>query len=130
MAVPAALVAHYRQLLGLVKPWKITDITLDVARERLDITLEWPQGQKAPCPECGKRCGLKDHLPERTWRHLDTLQFKTFLHCRIPRSACSAQRVFRARGEDDYRALGGIGIAVDPDVRGVCGDGYGARSHR
>lgn len=89
MAVPAALAAHYQQLLGLVKPWKITDITLDVARERLDITLEWPQGQKAPCPECGKRCGLKDHLPERTWRHLDSMQFKTFLHCRIPRSACS-----------------------------------------
>lgn len=89
MPVPAALAAHYHQLLGLVRPWKITDINLDVAGQRLDIMLEWPRGRKAPCPECGKRCGLKDHLPERTWRHLDSMQFKTFLHCRIPRSECS-----------------------------------------
>lgn len=88
MLVPAALAAHYQQLLGLVKPWKITDINLDVAEQRLDITLEWPRGRKAPCPECGRPCGLKDHLPARTWRHLDSMQFKTFLHCRIPRSEC------------------------------------------
>jgi uncharacterized protein (TIGR02145 family) len=89
MSVPAALAAHYQQLLGLVNPWKITHINLDVAEQRLDIRLEWLRGRKAPCPECGKRCGLKDHLTERTWRHLDSMQFKTFLHCRIPRSECS-----------------------------------------
>lgn len=88
MPVPAALATHYQQLLGLVRPWKIADINLDILQQRLDITLEWPRGRKAPCPECGKRCGLKDHLPERTWRHLDSMQFKTFLHCRIPRSEC------------------------------------------
>jgi len=88
MPVPSALAAHYQQLLGLVQPWKITGIDLDIPQMRLDITLEWPQGRKAPCPECGKLCGLKDHLPVRTWRHLDAMQFKTFLHCRIPRSEC------------------------------------------
>ena len=88
MSVPAALAAHYQQLLGLINPWKITDINLDIAQQRLDITLEWPRGQRVPCPECAKRCGLKDHLPVRTWRHLDSMQFKTFLHCRIPRCEC------------------------------------------
>ena len=90
MSVPAALAAHYRQLLGPVTPSKITDINLDIAGQHLDIALEWPKGRKAPRPECRKRCGLQDHLPERTRRHLDSMQFKTFLHCRIPRSACSS----------------------------------------
>jgi len=26
MSIPAALAAHYQQLLGLVKAWKITDV--------------------------------------------------------------------------------------------------------
>jgi transposase len=88
MTVPIALESHYRALLGLVRPWKITDIALDVETQRIDITLEWPQGRKVPCPECGKRCGIKDHREPRTWRHLDTMQFQTFLHCRIPRADC------------------------------------------
>jgi transposase len=74
--------------LVLLQTWKITELVLDIAQQRLDITLEWPSGRKASCPVCNKRCGLKDHLPIRTWRHLDAMQFKTFLHCRIPRSEC------------------------------------------
>ncbi|MBR9976815.1 MAG: transposase [Bacteroidetes bacterium] len=88
MTALTALESHYRALLGLVRPWKITDIALDVETQRIDITLEWPQGRKVPCPECGKRCGIKDHREPRTWRHLDTMQFQTFLHCRIPRADC------------------------------------------
>jgi len=34
-----------------------------------------------------------DHAPERAWRHLDTCQFKTFLHARIPRMECSTRGV-------------------------------------
>ncbi len=30
-----------------------------------------------------------DHAPERTWRHLDTMQFETILKARIPRVNCS-----------------------------------------
>lgn len=88
MTVPAALEHHYRELLGLVRPWKIIDIALDVSAQRVDITLEWPAERKVPCPECGKKCGRKDHREKRTWRHLNTMQFQTFLHCRIPRADC------------------------------------------
>ncbi|MBR9974381.1 MAG: hypothetical protein KFF77_02270 [Bacteroidetes bacterium] len=48
MTVPAALDHHYRELLGLVRPWKITDIVLDVSTQRVDITLEWPAERKVP----------------------------------------------------------------------------------
>src|SRR6185369_3239652 len=28
---------------------------------------------------------LYDYAPERRWRHLDTMQYKTFINCRLPR---------------------------------------------
>jgi transposase len=32
--------------------------------------------------------GLYDHAEARVWRHLDSCQFKTYLHARVPRVAC------------------------------------------
>jgi transposase len=79
---------HYRSLLKLPKPWIITDIVLAEDDLRVDITIEWPVGRRVPCPECGKRCAVKDHATKRIWRHLDLMQFKTYLHCSVPRCNC------------------------------------------
>ena len=35
--------------------------------------------------ETGELCKVYDHAPERTWRHLDTMQYKTFITCSLPR---------------------------------------------
>ncbi|MEK7760827.1 MAG: ISL3 family transposase, partial [Nitrospirota bacterium] len=35
-----------------------------------------------------KTLPLYDHAEERAWRHLDSCQFQTYLHARIPRVAC------------------------------------------
>lgn len=88
MAVNATLAQHYSNLLGLTPPWKITDLTLAIVEQRIDISIEWPPDRRVICPECGKKVGLKDHREERIWRHLDTMQFHTYLHCRVPRSEC------------------------------------------
>ncbi|WP_419630878.1 transposase family protein [Thiolapillus sp.] len=32
---------------------------------------------KGACPECGAACPRHDTRKERTWRHLDTMQFAT-----------------------------------------------------
>jgi transposase len=79
---------HYALLLGIKSPWGVSGVKLDMAGKRVEIGLEWAQGQEAPCPECGKRCVLADHAPERTWRHLDTMQFETLIRARVPRSRC------------------------------------------
>lgn len=34
-----------------------------------------------------------DHLPEQTWRHLDTMQFGAIEHCRLPRVRCAVYGV-------------------------------------
>ncbi len=41
-----------------------------------------------PCAECGTLCKLHDHQPSRSWRHLDTCQYRTIVHADPPRSDC------------------------------------------
>ncbi len=78
----------YRQILGVVAPWEIKQIELKMAHDRVDIYLEWPHLQDGVCPECKKGCKIHDRRKERIWRHLDTCQLKTFIHCKIPRVKC------------------------------------------
>ena len=82
------LKSHYRLLLGLDKTWDVTSVDLNVVSKSVTIALEY-RGRGGVCPECKAECGLKDHAPERTWRHLDTMQFETILKARIPRVNCS-----------------------------------------
>lgn len=82
----------YRQILGVVAPWEIIKIDLAMEQDRVDIYLEWPYLQDGTCPECGKTCKVHDRRKERTWRHLDTCQLKTFIHCRMPRVKCDEHK--------------------------------------
>lgn len=83
----------YRHVLGLEEPWRVERVQLDVKRERVDVWAEHGEGIRWPCPECGELFSVYDHAPERSWRHLDTCQFKTFLHARIPRVKCPTHGV-------------------------------------
>ncbi|MBT9171449.1 MAG: hypothetical protein DDT18_01825 [Actinobacteria bacterium] len=84
----------YRQLLGLQIPWVVSEVTVDFEKLKIDVWVIWP-GKKAACPECGRLYSIYDHREERKWRHLDTMQFQTILHCRIPRVNCSEHGVKR-----------------------------------
>jgi len=79
---------HYRLLLGLDSNWIVGDVELSLEGKRVEIRLEFT-GSEVKCPECGEACGRHDLAPERTWRHLDTMQFETVLRARVPRCACS-----------------------------------------
>jgi len=78
----------YRQILGVVAPWEIKQIELKMDHDRVDIYLEWPHLHDGVCPECKKGCKIHDRRKERIWRHLDTCQLKTFIHCKMPRVKC------------------------------------------
>jgi len=79
---------HYRQLLKLEKPWRVTNVEKDLERERVTICVAWPERTPVACPECGKPCPVYDRLPERTWRHLSVMQYLLELRCGVPRCAC------------------------------------------
>lgn len=78
----------YRQLLGLTAPWTVERVELDIARQRVEVHVGHPAGQRFACPECGRELGVYDHQAERVWRHLDSCQFLTYLHARPPRVSC------------------------------------------
>ena len=64
---------HYGLLLGLDKSWRVAEVDLQLAAQRVEIRLESLAGQPVCCAQCGERRPLKDHAPERSWRHLDTM---------------------------------------------------------
>lgn len=78
----------YQYLLGLKAPWTVAKVALDVKGRRVDVWAEHPEGQAWPCPECSQKLAGYDHAEERSWRHLDSCQFQTYLHARIPRVQC------------------------------------------
>jgi transposase len=63
-------------------------VDLSLAAKKVEIELGWQWGAAAKCPECGRECSIHDCAPERTWRHLDTMQFTTLIRARTPRSDC------------------------------------------
>lgn len=79
---------HYALLLGLESPWTVGGVKLDLGAKKVEIALEWARGAKAVCPGCRRACAIADHAAERTWRHLDTMQFETLIRASVPRSDC------------------------------------------
>ena len=62
--------------------------TFNLRAVRSHVYLQHGCGISWPCPQCGKRCKLHDHQPERGWSHLDVFQYQTILHARPPRCRC------------------------------------------
>ena len=77
----------YATLLGLKAPWEITDVELKQPPGEVHIRVALPEGTLWVCPQCGAATPIHDHQ-ERHWRHLDTCQFPTFVHARVPRLNC------------------------------------------
>ena len=78
----------YQHLLGLSTPWTVDRVALDMAKQHVDVYVGHPKGTRFACPNCDCECTVYDHLVERTWRHLDSCQFLTYLHAATPRIEC------------------------------------------
>jgi transposase len=86
----------YRLLLGIEAPWTVAKVELDIKQQRVDVWAEHCEGSW-PCPDCSKALPIYDHAPDRAWRHLDSCQFMTYLHARIPRVECPEHGVHQVR---------------------------------
>jgi len=89
----AAVAAHYGMLLGIQSPWKVKRAKLEIARKLVDIEVEHEPGKPVRCPKCQRECRRHDHAPERTWRHLDVMQFTTQIRACLPRCSCNEHKV-------------------------------------
>jgi transposase len=88
MSMDSELQKHYALLLGIGSPWEVKTVDLNLETKKVEIELGWQWGAAARCPECRRECSIHDCAPERTWRHLDTMQFTTLIRARTPRADC------------------------------------------
>jgi transposase len=87
----------YRHLLGIEAPWTVSRVELNVEQQRVDVWAEHAKDARFTCPTCGKPSSVYDHAPARSWRHLDSCQFQTFLCARPPRVECDEHGVMQVR---------------------------------
>lgn len=78
----------FQQILGLQAPWTVADVKLDLEVGQVDIYVEHADSTKFCCPQCDRELACYDHVAERRWRHLDTMQYRTILHAEPPRVKC------------------------------------------
>jgi transposase len=86
----------FETILGLQAPWHIARVELNPVEQRVDLWAEHAD-TRWPCPDCQQLLACADHAEERTWRHLDTCQFQTHLHARVPRVNCPTHGVKQVR---------------------------------
>lgn len=99
----------YQSILGLTPPWQVSDVSIDPVKREVLICVEYPERVLLHCPECEAVCPGYDHKPRR-WRHLNTMQFKTFIQSQVPRVHCPEHgvllvRVAWAEDKSRYTAL-------------------------
>jgi len=79
----------YSQILGVTAPWSVVAVKLDLDQQAVRVSIDFDGKQAAfCCPTCGQYANLYDRREERTWRHLDSCQFKTYLVASLPRVEC------------------------------------------
>lgn len=71
-------------LLDFGDDWNVDDVKVNFRLEEVDIFVSFI-GRQAECPDSKELCGIYDHRETRRWRHLDTMQFKTYINCKVPR---------------------------------------------
>jgi transposase len=82
-----AIAKHYGQLIGLRPPWQVLQVEVSHTDQEVRIFVVRAARPRLRCPECNRPCGGYD-TRERRWRHLDTMQYRTFVIAEVPRVQC------------------------------------------
>ena len=78
----------FRHLLGLTSPWSVQRVAVSPEEKTVDVWLAHRRPFSFPCPECGAELPIYDHTVPRSWHHVDSGGFLTWVHARIPRVRC------------------------------------------
>lgn len=77
----------YEALLGLEQPWSVEAVELQLAAGEVHIRVARASTPPLTCPRCGKVAPGYDQRP-RSWRHLETFQYRTLIQAQVPRVDC------------------------------------------
>lgn len=82
----------FTKLLQLEENWVVKSVDTDFDSEEIFIYIECLRDHLED-RETGDLCKVYDHAPMREWRHLDTMQYKTYIRCQLPRIITSEGKV-------------------------------------
>jgi len=78
----------FNHSIGVQSPWHVTSVEFSKVNKRLDITVDYRDGTKFPCPKCdSKNTDIYDR-DTRSWRHLNHFEHDTYIHAKVPRVWC------------------------------------------
>lgn len=77
----------YEKILNLSAPWFVESVSFDEQTKAVTVHVTIDNGDTLQCPQCKAKCPGYDKRT-RTWRHLDTCQYKTLVTANIPRVQC------------------------------------------
>jgi transposase len=86
----------YAAILGLKEPWGVEKVDLRLGAGEVHVWVALPKDTRWVCPECLAAAPIHDHR-DREWRHLDTCQYRTLVHARIPRLSCPTHGIRQVR---------------------------------
>lgn len=78
-------------MAGIEEPWILERVEVDEEKD-LHMYVKYKRGNKFKCIKCSELCSVYDTV-EKTWRHLNCFEHKTFIHCRVPRIQCEKHGV-------------------------------------
>ncbi len=82
----------FTTLINLEDGWEVQSIETNHGNGEIHISIVC-RLQELADDQTGELCKVYDHAPERGWRHLDTMQYKTFITCKLPRIIASNGKV-------------------------------------
>lgn len=83
-----AMIAPYRELLRISKPWEIRTVRFDVMKRQLEFDVGLTESAALICPECGRMCPSHDRPPEpKSWR-LSSMKAHVIIRASVPCCHC------------------------------------------
>ncbi|REG82294.1 ISL3 family transposase [Algoriphagus antarcticus] len=82
----------FTRILDLEDGWAVESVDTDFSKEEISIHIVCLSEQLEDT-QTGELCKIYDHAPARKWRHLDTMQYKTYIKCELPRIITSEGKV-------------------------------------
>lgn len=77
-------VEFFQYLLGITSDWEVKEVKVNKEVNEIDIFIEYKL-KRAVCPITKKLCPVYDLRESRRWRHLNIMQYQTYINCRVPR---------------------------------------------
>ena len=75
---------YFDLLLDLDENWQVVDLQTNYQTKEIQIRVEFI-GKKGMSPIDFDLCSIHDYTKLRRWRHLDIMDYHTYIECRIPR---------------------------------------------